>query len=170
MYAGLNNNYLKFPTKPQKKLDWLSFPNDLVQDGRNFYTEINFAQYSVGMQQNETSILRMNGGIRLPVPRKINDNTLLTWREVDATTVGTSLLSSLSRGRLGAATAVAQASGLLSAASTAAQISTGYALNPFLYMMFQRPNYKEFVLSWSFTPNNEQESRTIRRIIRGINS
>lgn len=163
MYSGINTSYLKFPTKPQKRLDWMSFPNDLVQDGRNFYTEIAFMDYSVQQQFNETPVYQPSGGLRLPIPRKLNDSTLLTWREQDAVSLGTSLLSSFARGR--AAATLARVGGVGSIIGKGAEIGTGYALNPFLFMMFQRPNYKEFTLSWTLAPNTEQESYTISEMI-----
>lgn len=161
MYAGINTNYLKFPTKPQKRLDWLSFPNDLVQDGRDFYTEISFMDYSIDQQLNKTPIYIPKGGIRLPIPRKLNDVQTMTWREVDAAQIGAGLSSVLGLGR-----GLAAFAGQIAAAG--AQIYTGYAVNPFLFMMFQRPNYKEFTFSWSLAPSTEQESYTINEMVNRI--
>ena len=42
----------------------------------------------------------------------------------------------------------------------------GVAANPFLYMMFKHPNFKEHTLTWTFAPTNEQESITLASVIR----
>lgn len=37
-----------FPTAPQRSFDFFTFPNDLVTDNRNYYTEIEFYEYDSG--------------------------------------------------------------------------------------------------------------------------
>jgi hypothetical protein len=43
--------------------------------------------------------------------------------------------------------------------------SIGFAINPFLTMLFKSGNFKEHTLQWTFTPNNEQESLKLAAII-----
>jgi hypothetical protein len=42
---------------------------------------------------------------------------------------------------------------------------TGNAVNPFQFMMFKRPGFKEHTLQWSLAPNTQQESDTLKKII-----
>ena len=44
----------------------------------------------------------------------------------------------------------------------------GYALNPFQFMSFKQPNYKEFSFNWTLTPNSPQESETLKKIINQL--
>lgn len=41
----------------------------------------------------------------------------------------------------------------------------GKAINPFQFMMFKRPNFKEHTLQWTLAPNTPEESETLKRII-----
>ena len=74
-----------------------------------------------------------SGSVILPIPKKINDATTLTWNEE-------SLLSK--------ALSLADPTGIATATVSGLQALsplTGYALNPFLFMQFQRQNFKDFV-------------------------
>lgn len=148
----LNNVNPNYPTPPRKiSNDYMSFPNDLIVDKRAFYCQINFVKYDVVMQYTSSAIPTIPvGGMNLPIPKKLNDIQTLTWSEYSLKDQGEASSKVLS-----AASQIAGKVGII----------RGESINPLLFMQFQRPNYKEFVLSWSFTPNNEQESRTIRRII-----
>lgn len=139
-------------------------PNDLIANGRNFYTEINFLDYAGGLLGGGLTIgqagYNLNlgsglvsvsnlGSIKLPLPRKINDNLVLNWGEISAT-------SALTFGRADKISSSAQYQ-LGSALS-------GYAINPNLFVYFQRPNFREFSLQWALAPRNEKESQTIKEI------
>jgi len=145
-----------FPQPPQPTATNNTFPSDLVADGRNFYTQIQFVSYTAPFigSYNQPS-----GGMYLPIPRKLNDLQTVTWQEESLLNLGASIASSLS-GRLGnivdAGTKTAQAGGALA----------GLAANPFLFMMFKHPNFKQHTLTWTFAPTNEQESITLAAVIR----
>jgi len=93
------------------------------------------------------------GSLILPIPKKINDATTLTWNEESLLSKALTLANSDT-----AKTAV----GIAQAVSP----FTGFALNPFLFMQFQRQNFKDFVFQWTFTPNSLQESAKVKEIIK----
>jgi hypothetical protein len=147
-----------FPTPPRKSIVYNSFPNDLVAPGRNFYTEITFMSYNVNQQLTSTRLFTPTGGIRLPIPRKLNDTQTLVWNAVSGTSAAAGLLGSF----LPNATRIAQS------VATMGSAFAGAAVNPLLFMTFDRPNYKDHTLSWSLAPNTEAESRTIVQIVNNL--
>ena len=42
------------------------------------------------------------------------------------------------------------------------------ALNPFLSLMFQQPQFRSFGFQWTLAPKNEAETKTLTEIIRTI--
>lgn len=142
----------------------LTFPADILNnDKRKFYTQIQFVDYFVGYQTNlYTTRAIPTGGLKLPIPLKVDDNLVLQWSAVSVTQsiagMATSALSNVPNigGFLaGAATLVTQGIG----------IGFGVAANPLLFMQFQRPDFRQFSLSWILTPRNEKESQTIKDIV-----
>jgi len=156
-------NNAKFPTPPRKTFDTLSFPNDLVARDRGFFTEIEFANYTTGIQgagglggnrgPRGNALLPSGNGIRLPLPKKINDATTLSWNEISATQQAASLVGNVPR-----------AAEISTAISIGGPI-IGAALNPFQFMQFKQPNFKEFTFSWTLAPHTPQESETLNNII-----
>jgi len=162
-----------FPQKPRGNPNVYSFPNDLVADGRNFYTQMMFVEYSFA-QQNiggvfGGTIANPQGGFRLPIPRRLNDVETFTWAEKDGIGTAASLAGVISRYRNGGrVTAPTFLGAVGSAAAVVAPLASAVArasVNPFLFMYFQRPNYKEHTLSWSLAPSSPQESATLQNII-----
>lgn len=198
LYQNINNNNARFPQPKTSLPKPNVFPNDLNVGGRNFYTKISFKNYNflddvlptsfsggfgelisssvtsainsaistgrelagkfgvkIGSESftNSTEI----GDIILPLPKKINDNTLLSWNDqsVLEKVVNTDVAKSLKFGEIA------------STISTTSFMS-GVTINPFLFMFFQRPNFKEFVLQWTLTPNTPKESETINKIINSL--
>jgi len=118
---------------------------------------LTFVSYSAQQQLTATPLaIPEGGGIRLPIPRKLNDVQTVVWSSGSIYSDAAGVLSTLA-GKT-ATTAFNTAKMGVSAAS-------GYSVNPLLFMTFQKPNYKEHSLSWSFTPNTEQESNTLVDII-----
>lgn len=129
----------------------LTFPSDLLSDTRNFHTEIKFVEYKLAQQINSSGAYAIpSGGIKLPLPMKINDALVLHWSSVSLTDT---IMGALPSG-------VGMAAGLGGAA-----VNGGLALNPLMFMLFQRPEYREFSLNWTLTPKNEKESQDIKDII-----
>ena len=184
-----NTNNARFPTPPQKSIRLNAFPNDLIDDsrgGRNFYTQITFVDYITGAKnpgagvQAGLSLLAAGiegvgnlisnlfsvagnvagytaqsaiGPIILPIPKKINDAVTLTWQEESLTKKASEKIPAIGA----AAEAIATTS-----------FMTGLTVNPFLFMFFQRPNFKEFVFQWTLIPYNEKESTTIVNIVNAF--
>jgi len=172
----------RFPTPPSTRISIDTFPNDLIQSNRGFYTELSFLKYSTGGLFGGLGIqgiggrgrpLTVSGGVKLPLPKKINDAQTLSWQEVSALSTGVALASAGAGaaggaigGPLGAAVGVAVTQGAARIASSGITSAvTGYAINPFQFMSFKQPNYKEFSFTWTLAPNTPQESRTLQNII-----
>lgn len=154
-----------FPTKPQRGFDSTSFPNDLISGQRQFYTSVMLMDYKFDFYSLMSSAIGGGGQIKLPMPRRLNDAENIIWEEWS----GTNTLA-------GGITAVSQFAGqygsLIGAAATGLQqlgdiqsTFTGTAINPFMFMMFKRPAFKEHILQWTLTPNSQQESDTLIKII-----
>jgi len=166
-----------FP-KPLDRKDNTSgtvFPNDLVANGRNFYTQIEFVEYNI-VQQFNTLVKYANPsskGIKLPLPMKINDTLAVHWSNVSLTsliqpaaTMAGGAIGRAFGGQQGAALGSAAAGAALQLASLGgAAVNGGLALNPLMFMVFQRPEYRQFSLSWTLTPRNKKESDTIKNIV-----
>lgn len=170
-----------FPAKPNPTLNYFSFPNDLVQDGRNFCTQIQFVDYrsQVSFSSNgPTDVLGLlgaivqstfkpSGGITLPIPKKINDMQTVTWDAESDSSKAASIAQGIGQ-TFGAGMISNIVGGVAQAATGAASMAgarMGLTMNPFLWQQFKQVNFKEHNLSWTFTPNNAQESQTIKTII-----
>jgi hypothetical protein len=162
MYQGLNKAEPNFPRKPSSSINSNAFPSNLEANGREFCTVIQMVEYKIAQQFasfGPATITNPAGSITLPVPRKINEAQTLSWGTISGTEKAMGLLGQavLTRARSAAGT-IAGAVG----------VGAGIAVNPFLFMQFQQPNYKEHTLSWSLAPSNRQESETLRQIILGL--
>lgn len=155
LYGSYGYNY---PMPPRKQLNYDTFPNDLIAPGRNFYTEITFMEYNIIDQLTSRRLMIPLGGVRLPIPRKVNEVQTLTWNTESAKSAAVSILQGLAP-RI---TAVGDA--LLKVGSAAA----GITINPLLFMTFEKPNYRDHTLSWSLAPDTPEESRTIVKIANYI--
>lgn len=161
------------PTKPRANLDYYSFPNDLVSDGRKFCMDIQFLDYdpnltNVGMffpslsgPMFPTAAYTPKGGVTLPIPKKLNDVQTVVWESISATSTVASTIAGFTS--VGSALAGVNAGGLISAAG--ALTHGGLAVNPHLFMLFKSPAFKEYSFSWTLAPKNEQESITLAKII-----
>lgn len=151
-----------FPT-PRTPMYSDAFPEDLIQNNRNYYTNITIMEYGFGQQgwgvgESGSSI---GGSIKLPIPKRINDVETAVWAEASATQMGSQILSQKFGGMV--------ASALGAAASFGGAIApTGIAANPFQFMMYQRPAYKEYQFSWILTPSSENESSKLNTIINKL--
>lgn len=165
-----------FPTRPQKAITTNYIPEDVISSGRNLYTQIEFVAYSFGYQTFGTGlsgflsnigvfggrggVARPNGGMVLPIPKKINESQTLTWEQDSATRIAASVGSLFA----GPASSAAAASAFGGAGNFISALS-GLQINPYLFMYFKSPNYKEFSFSWTFAPNNQRESQALANII-----
>lgn len=160
-----------FPVPPTRgrPMTNLQFPEDLLADGRNFFTQIQMVPYNWSLIkdlfQGNVSSADPVGGVVLPIPTKLNNTQVLLWEEVSLLSQGASLASSIVgnifSNRIRTLNAIQTGIGL---GGSAISIATGYALNPMLFMMFKQPGFREFQLTWQLSPNNEKESEAIVRI------
>jgi hypothetical protein len=163
-----------FPQKLDKtQMGTNVFPNDLIADGRNYYTQIQFVDYAFGQQFSQlpfgfspgsvgftipftniqlsvntsgSGIARPSGGVFLPIPLKLNDNQILNWNEFP-------LLQSVA--------GAAADNAFISAGS----IALGASINPLMFLQFKRPEFRTFQFSWVLAPRTKQESDTIKNIV-----
>jgi hypothetical protein len=164
------NSFSNIPLPPSTSRNNYSFPNDLVANGRNFTTNINFVSYQsttnllgsalAGLERSMGSRTIPAGGVVLPIPKKINDVQTVVWSQESMSGVAGSMASSMMP--YGSGSLLAAAGG----AATAIGAGMGVTLNPYLYMAFKNPAYKEHTLQWTLAPNNEQESNTLANIIK----
>jgi len=180
-----------FPIPPQKQFRFLSMPNDLQANKRNYYTEIFFQKFTTASYKNVNNPLSA-------LPTSITDlfnnlNNLIP----DVLTGGGAESSFASSGstaiRLPIPTKVNDrltlswqnqsvlqlagrslsniAPGLSNALTTAGSLAgaglalAGKALNPLLFQQFNNQNFREFAFEWDLAPKNEQESATVKDII-----
>jgi hypothetical protein len=188
--------FLKTPeaTSKSKYLGNLMFPADLVDPSanRNAYMAIQFVEYQRRSIFNQP-FLSATGGIRLPVPSELRDNTQVSYSPSGPTdpAIGAAIEGGLagrngvgSSGSVasavlgafggGAAGAITKATAGLTAATgmdTAQALQLGgLAQNPFLTVLFQAPTFKKHSFSWKLAPNNEEESNTVKEIIDTLRS
>ena len=93
----------------------------------------------------------LTDSIVLPLPRKLNDNLVQSWSERSLTDIVSSFT--------GVTRAAVNVTRLQSAFS-------GVTLNPYLYLYFDRPNFKRYSFTWTLAPRNDEESSAISQIIK----
>lgn len=157
------NPPINFPKPLQRNPDNSGnvFPSDLIPN-KGFYTQIQFVKYSVGMQFNNFGVANPVGGIKLPIPQKVNDNLVLQWSQLP---LADSALGALRGAAAAGGQGTAAVASGLSLAAQLGGVAGGVALNPLMFLQFQRPNFREFSFSWLLTPRNQQETKAIRNII-----
>jgi len=107
----------------------LGAAGEIIEDISNFETPT----INTSGRTTDTSVMR------LPIPKKVNENQVLSWNEVSVTDIITSLVAGTSRRRAGI---IASVKGLGSA-------MTGAQVNPYLYLYFDRPTFKRFNFTWT---------------------
>ena len=73
-----------FPTKPGSENSGrsMSFPKDLSNGSREFYTNISFVEYNSPLNTSYFGQgFKQSGQVTLPIPRKLNDNEVILWEE-----------------------------------------------------------------------------------------
>lgn len=172
-----------------------TFPSNLIAGNRSFYTEMSLVNYRppaatalgsaiTGFTEGAASVLagtfgqtiedifnfedistiRSSGAdnritdtsvMRLPIPKKVNENHVLSWGQSSVTDIISSFVAppTTIRGRL-----FGGIRGITSA-------FTGVQVNPYIYLYFDRPDFKRFNFTWTLPARNEDESRTIRDMV-----
>lgn len=142
-----------YPTPPtSSSISSNSFPSDLLQEGRKFYTGISLVKYEYIQQFGSLGNMSIMGNIKLPLPRRINDSSFHSWSEISAMSMAAGMMPG--------------AGGqLLSNVGSLGSVYMGKQLNPWQFMMYQRPGYKEHDLNWMLTASNKEESNSLKKII-----
>lgn len=163
---------------PQKKVTrsprLVSFPEDLIIDGkRDYYTQIEFVDYGRVVNAFATEnnfltgiggtnpLIEPKGGFYLPIPRKLDDQNMVIWEANSARDVALGLAQGAAENFPRLRTAI---SALSSVASPTSAI-LGFTINPFLYMQFKSPTFKQFSFTWTLAPSNQNESNVLKNII-----
>lgn len=150
-----------FPQKPQRGNNSSAFPSDLISGQRKYYTQIGLVRYNSGLATGGGLGIQTSGTIMLPMPKQgLIDQEIIQWEEWS----GEKLAMDVVRSVPGLSTLVAG----LETARNPLSTDLGLQINPFMFMMFRRPNFKEFALKWTLAPNNRQESETLKRIINQL--
>jgi hypothetical protein len=121
-----------------------------------FYTQIQMVPASgiltgvIGAANTSSGAANPQAGasVYLPLPWKINDIEMHLWNDL-------SFMDNMPI----ISEALKIAHGGLRATGT------NLTVNPFQYMMYKQPAFREFELAWSFSPNNANESETLCQIL-----
>ena len=162
--------------------DSLTFPLDLITDFNKYYMSLRFIKYTKRAISDRKEITN-NGVINLPIPNQLNDTTTLSYSNedlgpllgsfVEATTSkdftddqrkGTREEGMLAAVVKTAAAALPGAEQLLNASSAV----SGFAINPFMTVVFKGPQFKTHNFSWKFFPKSKQESVRLTEIVQRI--
>lgn len=149
-----------------------TFPEDLIQSNRGFYTNISLVDYNYSLVSSGLGAISYGGGFKLPIPRRLSDNEVILWEEwngLQAASQGLAsvpgVLANYARTGLEAAVKGIEIAGMFGTGVPGIS-QGGETVSPFMYMMYKRPGFKEFNLSWTLAPNTESESNTLLDIIK----
>jgi hypothetical protein len=173
------------------------FPLDLINSatGRSSYMNISFQRYQ-RRSIFTAPIFKTYSGIQLPIPANLTDSQSVAWNSVGAgQAVGAAIegflkdnpnsstqgLSGLGGDKLQslitaagngfAGKGVEAIQNLLGKDNIAQGLSiAGLAVNPFLSVLFQHPNFKSHQFTWELYPRNADESNTLVAIIMSLKS
>lgn len=118
-----------------------------------------------------TSYRTDSTNIILPIPRKLNETHLLSWQDKSFTdyisSLGQTNNNNGNRGNLitrGLDLAGRVAAGSVNVTRTSS-VLTGVSVNPFVFVYFDRPQFKRYSLTWTLAARNQEESDAIRDIV-----
>lgn len=139
-----------------------------ILDFRNVIS--NFLNRGTQTIRNSITSYRTDStNIILPIPRKLNETHLLSWQDKSFTDY-ISLLGQTNDGNRGNPItrgldlAGATAAGAVNLARNSS-VLTGVSVNPFVFVYFDRPQFKRYSLTWTLAARNKEESDAIRDIV-----
>ena len=167
----------------------IQFPSDI---NTSFMMKLQFANYQrPGISSNVT--LPPIGAVYLPIPDGLTDSQGVTWATTNTDQAVGAAMQSLSGGGSAAAVVGSAAAGVVAeaglglASKGAAAVNSalgtklssdnavnqllqygGYALNPFLTVLFQQPNFRDFSFTWKLAPRRASDSQVLASIIASI--
>ena len=167
-----------------------TFPHDLINQftGRNYYIDIQFQEYQRRSIFDRAQLIA-TGGIQLPIPSNLKDQTSSNWSESNMATnaaLGAGIESFLqgkdnnkTLGETATQAGVAAATGLAAGGINNLQQKytggagfqlNGVAQNPFMTFMYQSPTFKAHQFEWTLSPRNQSETETLKNIIAQFKS
>lgn len=147
------------------------YPSDLSK----FYMRMDFKKYK-RPSPNVPGNIDTEYSIAFPLPTNLEDKHDIDYKPYDAEIAG-AIMNSFNAGQgvtISAAIrpvaefvrSLPEGQNILNIASQ----SLGAALNPNKSVIFNSPEFRSYSFSWNFAPNTEEESTTLRKIIRKIKS
>jgi len=147
-----------------------SYPSDLSK----FYMRMDFKKYS-RPSPNVSGFIETEYSVAFPLPTNLEDKHDIDYNPYDADFVG-AIANSLNAEQAVTASAAInpfvqgiRKFGGQNIVNIASQ-SLAAALNPNKSIIFESVKFRSYSFSWNFAPNTEQESETLRKIIRRIKS
>jgi hypothetical protein len=149
-----------------------SYPSDLSK----FYMRMDFKKYE-RPSPNVPGITKTEYSVAFPLPTNLEEKHDIDYEPYDADIVG-AVVNSFNEGQgitVSAAirplasfirNTVPQGQSIINVASQ----KLAAALNPNKSIVFNSVKFRSYSFSWNFAPNSEQESETLRKIIRKIKS
>ena len=148
----------------------VSYPSDLSK----FYMRMDFKKYS-RPSPNVPGDIETEYSVAFPLPTNLEDKHEVDYKPYDAEFVG-AIVNSLNAEQAVTASAVLNPGiqamrkfGGQNIVNLASQ-RLAAALNPNKSVIFESVRFRSYSFSWNFAPNTEQESDTLRKIIRRIKS
>jgi hypothetical protein len=92
------------------------------------------------------------GGVYLPLPKHINDINISAWQDMSVLDY-IPIINEWSKIVRGAGDIFGRLSG------------SAQTVNPFLYMLYKGPRFREFTFQWILAPNSSAETTALRNII-----
>jgi hypothetical protein len=168
----------------------ITFPSD-ISDAHIRMKFVKYQRRSI----NQQPFTVPDGGVRLPIPSSLKDNTSVEYSTDSLGPVAGAAVEGLSRvgeitnlsqfNNIGGQIVAAIGQGIVAQGITAAagQIPgfanvsasqalsgvsalTGVSINPFQTVTFKTPQFKKHAFSWKLVPNNKDESEKIENILR----
>lgn len=128
-----------------------------------------FITNGINDKVSNLSLKTMQAVYAFPICQQMTDNMSVRWETTSllketASAVGEAASGVIGRavGRIGL--------GLANDLKDGLQIITGLAPNEFMTVLFKGPSFKEYTLSWVFSPNDQAAAHTLLDTIRELNA
>lgn len=139
----------------------LKFPLDLTGYNMSFqFYKHGFIMSTPGVITGVTGaqgkLTGVGGGIYLPIPNNLKDNTSVEFQNKNLIPDAESAITAPLGGIAKTAAEIA---------FTVTQVASSSAINPFTVVLFKHPNFRTHTFSWKLIPKDASESERIRQIV-----
>lgn len=150
------------------------FPRDLISssaapNSRQYHIRLAFAEYQ-RYKDAVAGLQPVSDYIFLPIPNNLADTQSVVYTEEQMGVIAGLGLEMAGAAGLGAGIFAGNQPGVSNVVDSKMvrymTQSQGYALNPFLQVMLSGPAFKQFDLTWKFTPRDAAETLELRDIIK----